>query len=81
MAFVTAVVDAHVHIHPCYDVDAFFDNTNRNLSETVGVGAEESRAYFLLMTECACFGTVSLSSGQLVHMVSTISSGIRNRRL
>jgi hypothetical protein len=53
MAFVTAVVDGHVHIHSCYDVDAFFDNAYRNLSETVGVEAAESRAYFLLMTECA----------------------------
>jgi len=52
MAFVTAVVDGHVHIHSCYDVDAFFDNAYRNLSETVAVEAEKSRAYFLLMTEC-----------------------------
>jgi hypothetical protein len=50
MALVTAGVDGHVHIRPCYDVDAFFDNTDRNLSEAAGVGAEESRAYFLLMT-------------------------------
>lgn len=52
MALVTAVVDGHVHIHRCYDVDAFFDNAYRNLSETGSVGAEESPAYFLLMTEC-----------------------------
>ncbi len=52
MALVTAVVDGHVHIHSCYDVDDFFDNAYRNFSETVAVGAEESRAYFLLMTEC-----------------------------
>src|SRR5271169_6872239 len=52
MALVTAVVDGHVHIHSCYDVDDFFDNAYRNFSETVAVGAEVSRAYFLLMTEC-----------------------------
>jgi len=52
MALVTAVVDGHVHIHSCYDVDAFFDNAYRNLRDTVAVGAEESRANFLLMTEC-----------------------------
>jgi hypothetical protein len=78
MAFVTAVVDGHVHIHPCYDVDAFFDNAYRNLRETVGVGAEESRAYFLLMSECAGDDFF----GALRHIASTNSStgGIQLRR-
>jgi hypothetical protein len=57
---VTAIVDAHVHIHACYDPDAFFDNAYTNLSQSedgkpvnghAPSGGE--RAYFLLMTEIA----------------------------
>ena len=76
MAFVTAVVDGHVHIHPCYDVDAFFDNAHRNLSETIGVGAEESRAYFLLMTECASDDFFSA-----LRHIASIKSGTDQFRL
>jgi hypothetical protein len=54
MSTVTAVVDAHVHIHPCYQPDELLSNAYTNLSaaqETVVAPAEQ--ALFLLMTECA----------------------------
>ncbi len=37
MAFVTAVVDGHVHIHPCYDVGAFFDVLVPCLNEAAAI--------------------------------------------
>ncbi len=48
-----AIVDAHVHLHGCYDPDAFFEHAFANLT----VAAERfhllpGRAYYLLMTEC-----------------------------
>lgn len=53
MPALTAVVDGHVHIHACYDLDQFFGNAYRNLSE---VGAPDAGSgpieYFLLFTEC-----------------------------
>jgi len=54
MSTVTAVVDAHVHIHPCYRPDDLLSNAYENLSAAQGdrVPATE-RALFLLMTECA----------------------------
>jgi len=52
MSTVTAVVDAHVHIHPCYRTDELLSNAYANLSAAQGHRAEE-RALFLLMTECA----------------------------
>jgi hypothetical protein len=51
MSTVTAVVDAHVHIHPCYRPDELLSNAYRNLS-----AAQDGRAapaLYLLMTECA----------------------------
>jgi hypothetical protein len=58
MSTVTAVVDAHVHIHPCYRPDDLLSNAYANLSSALAQGREhhvppESRALFLLMTECA----------------------------
>lgn len=58
MSTVTAVVDAHVHIHACYEPDELLGNAYANLSENglapagsdVLAGGE---ALFLLMTECA----------------------------
>jgi hypothetical protein len=77
MALATAVIDGHVHIHSCYDVDVFFDNAYRNLSETVVGAAEEPRAYFLLMTECDGDDVF----GAFRHIASTGSNGhIRLRR-
>ena len=54
MSTVTAVVDAHVHIHPCYEPDELLGNAYTNLSAAQERGAlPESQALFLLMTECA----------------------------
>ncbi len=54
MTRVTAAVDAHVHLHDCYDVDRFFDhawdNLNAALPPATSAGA---RACCLLFTECA----------------------------
>jgi hypothetical protein len=54
MSTVTAVVDAHVHIHPCYRPDDLLSNAYANLSAAQGDRIPpEDRALFLLMTECA----------------------------
>jgi hypothetical protein len=53
MAQVTAVVDAHVHIHGCYDIDEFFDHAYRNLSRARGRAADAPSAFYLMLTECA----------------------------
>src|SRR5689334_2613768 len=54
MSTVTAVVDAHVHIHPCYRPDDLLSNAYANLSAAQGSRVPpEDRALFLLMTECA----------------------------
>jgi hypothetical protein len=57
MSIVTAVVDAHVHIHACYELDELLDNGYMNLSSAPPSGAMRTgpgdQALFLLMTECA----------------------------
>jgi hypothetical protein len=54
MSTVTAVVDAHVHIHPCYRPDDLLSHAYANLSAAQGCRVPpEGRALFLLMTECA----------------------------
>jgi hypothetical protein len=61
MSTVTAVVDAHVHIHPCYRPDELLSNAYANLSSAPPEGSTGqghrvppgNRALFLLMTECA----------------------------
>jgi len=63
MSNVIACVDAHVHLHPCYDPDDLLQNAYDNLSAVVGNGAHPSGrvAYFLLFAECApddCFGAL-----------------------
>jgi hypothetical protein len=51
---VSAVVDAHVHLHACYAPDSFFDNAYFNLASAAGRAAPpNARACYLLMTECA----------------------------
>lgn len=45
MSVVTAVVDAHVHIHPCYRADELLNHAHQNLS------AAQGDALLLLMTE------------------------------
>lgn len=56
MSTVTAVVDAHVHIHPCYRPDELLNNAYANLSSPPARGGHnvppENCALFLLMTEC-----------------------------
>jgi hypothetical protein len=50
---VCAVVDAHVHLHACYDPDAFFDHACFNLASAAAhIASSMTPAYFLLMTEC-----------------------------
>ena len=54
MSIVTAIVDAHVHIHACYDPDDLLDNAYGNLSRARETGrAPDNQSPFLLMTECA----------------------------
>ncbi len=50
MSTVTAVVDAHVHLHPCYRPDELLSNAYKNLSAAQNGSAP---ALFLLMTETA----------------------------
>ena len=70
MANVTACVDAHVHLHACYDPDDLLQNAYDNLSTAAGNGADHAarKAYFLLLAECApddCFGTLrALADGR-----------------
>jgi hypothetical protein len=54
MTTVTAIVDAHVHIHACYAPDDLLDNAYGNLSRARETGrAPNNQALYLLMTECA----------------------------
>jgi hypothetical protein len=69
MTHVIASVDAHVHLHPCYDPDELFENAHANLCAPGSV-LERSRPLvcFLLFAECAgddCFGALrALADGQ-----------------
>jgi hypothetical protein len=53
MPQVTAVVDAHVHIHACYNIDEFFDHAYRNLSRAQPRGGAVPAAFYLMLTETA----------------------------
>jgi len=58
MSIATAVVDAHVHIHACYELEELLDNAHMNLSSAAPPSgavryAPGGEALFLLMTECA----------------------------
>ncbi|MGH8289839.1 MAG: hypothetical protein ACREV7_12575 [Steroidobacteraceae bacterium] len=54
MAHVIACVDAHVHLHPCYDPDELLRNAHTNLTAASNAPAQaQRRAYFLLLAECA----------------------------
>ena len=57
MSIATAVVDAHVHIHACYELEELLDNAHLNLSSAPPSGAvrhgPRDQALFLLMAECA----------------------------
>ncbi len=53
MSTVTAVVDAHVHFHPCYEPDELLDHAHKNLTAAQGSQPfPERSALFLLLTEC-----------------------------
>ena len=82
MPKVIACVDAHVHLHSCYDPDDLLQNAYENLSAVAGNGADGTaacRAYFLLLAECApddCFGALhALAQGR-----TNGSSGLDLRR-
>ena len=82
MLNVVACVDAHVHLHPCYDPDDLLDNAYENLAAaTNGADRAARKAYFLLLAECApddCFGALrALAEGQ---SASNGPSGLRLRR-
>lgn len=54
MAPVIACVDAHVHLHPCYDPDELLDHAHANLASAAQAARPTlPRAYFLLLAECA----------------------------
>ncbi len=62
MVSVTACVDAHVHLHQCYDPDELLHNAYVNL-DAASHGATEAsrRVHYLLFAECApddCFGAL-----------------------
>ena len=69
MANVIACVDAHVHLHQCYDPDDLLRNAYDNLAAASASRASEERvASFLLLAECApddCFGALrTLADGR-----------------
>ena len=70
MANVIACVDAHVHLHSCYDPDDLLQNAYDNLNAVASNGADPAarKAYFLLLAECApdnCFGALrALADGR-----------------
>jgi hypothetical protein len=69
MSIVTAIVDAHVHMHACHEPDDLFDNAYGNLSRARETGrAPNNQALYLLLTECAAddyFGKLrALALGQ-----------------
>lgn len=62
MTNVIACVDAHVHLHPCYDPDDLLQNACDNLATASDGDPAPRKAYFLLLAECApdnCFGALS----------------------
>jgi hypothetical protein len=82
MANVIACVDAHVHLHPCYDPDDLLQNAYDNLAAaSVDRDRTERIVCFLLLAECAsddCFsGLRALAEG---GAGSEASSNVRLRR-
>ncbi|MGB6487931.1 MAG: PQQ-binding-like beta-propeller repeat protein [Steroidobacteraceae bacterium] len=62
MGHVIACVDAHVHLHSCYDPDELLQNAYDNLAAASnGVDRAARKAFFLLLAECRaddCFGAL-----------------------
>jgi hypothetical protein len=53
MSIVTAIVDAHVHLHTCYRADELLDHAARNLAAARAKDATRPpSALYLLMAEC-----------------------------
>ena len=82
MANVMACVDAHVHLHSCYDPDDLLRNAYDNLAAASdGADGAAPKAYFLLLAECApddCFGALSALADR--HAAAHGASGLRLRR-
>ena len=81
MTHVIACVDAHVHLHSCYDPDDLLRNAYQNLSAASNDARAVPRAYFLLLAECApddCYGALrGLAEGRFAN---NGSCGLRLRR-
>lgn len=82
MANVIACVDAHVHLHQCYDPDELLRNASDNLAAASARKAPDGRvASFLLLAECAPddgFGALrALAEGR---SAANGASGLRLRR-
>ena len=84
MANVIACVDAHVHLHQCYDPDDLLQNAYANLAAASNGAAEAvRRAYFLLLAECApddCFGALSALAKADAARAAPATSGLELRR-
>ena len=82
MGNVIACVDAHVHLHSCYDPDELLRNAYDNLAAaSQGVDPPARKAYFLLLAECQaddCFGALRALAGGLTP--SNGSSALRLRQ-
>ncbi len=82
MANVIASVDAHVHLHSCYDPDDLLRNAYDNLAAASdGADAAAPKACFLLLAECApddCFGALSALADR--HSAANGASRLRLRR-
>ena len=82
MANVIACVDAHVHLHPCYDPDELLKNAYDNLAAASnGADGAAPKTYFLLLAECApedCFGALRALAERRPE--ANGASGLRLRR-
>ena len=83
MSKVIACVDAHVHLHSCYDPDDLLQNAYDNLSAVATGRSEQAgrKAYFLLLAECApddCFGALRALADR--PSASNGASSLRLRR-
>lgn len=84
MASVIACVDAHVHLHRCYDPDELLQNAYANL-HAASNGAVDAvrRAYFLLLAECApddCFGALRALAKAAAARAPSATSRLKLRR-
>jgi hypothetical protein len=84
MTSVIACVDAHVHLHQCYDPDELLQNAYANLNAAGNRAMEaERRAYFLLLAECApddCFGALRALAEADAARAASATPGLKLRR-